>query len=194
MGKTKGKRTDAEKVQHFAYVVDECWSSTAVREGTLRARFNLASTVGGPLEFTTDLGDIDHVRSLAPSVRELLSPQEDSHFEKVAKILHRCLTDDELRAYSAGNLAAWKQILAGEVLLKQNDQPMGGKQLLDVWINGVVFHGDKEELELYNSLQEPLRSMFLQQVHSLLIDCLNVALHQRNVIGEGERRTAFNFG
>jgi|CXWL01.1.fsa_nt_gi hypothetical protein len=187
------ERTDQEKVDHFAYIVDQCWSSTAVTQGTLRAKFSLNSTLGGPLEITTDLGDIDHVRSLTLTVRQLLAPQEDSHFERVSKILYKRLTDDELRTYSVNNSAEWKQMQEGDILLKQNDQPMRGRQLLDIWINGVAFHGGKKELDLYLSLQEPLRSMFQQQVNSLLMDCLNISRQQRNVIREAYERSAFKF-
>ena len=153
----------------------------------------LKITQDTPLEITTDLGDIDHVRSLTLTVRQLLAPQEDSHFERVSKILYKRLTDDELRTYSVNNSAEWKQMQEGDILLKQNDQPMRGRQLLDIWINGVAFHGGKKELDLYLSLQEPLRSMFQQQVNSLLMDCLNISRQQRNVIREAYERSAFKF-
>lgn len=185
------RRSPEDRLRHFAAVVERCFERRAVVDQTLRARLRITATVEQPaVELQTDHGDQEDVRSFAAEFRKLLLNDDDANFNAICNLIEQRSTDDEMRGYSRSNREQWSQLMAGAggIKLVVNQRPAKrGRELLDVWLNGEVFHSDPEAAAYLTEVERgevgPMaRALLVQEVQSTLITGLKIAAAQRRVV------------
>jgi hypothetical protein len=98
----------------------------------------------------------------------------------IYNILHRCLTNDELKEYLVKSREAWRAALRssgmGVVIFGHSYTP---DEVLDLWINGVYFHNDSEKADRLKKLvplaHDLLRHQFIDFLVNATREILNVA-------------------
>lgn len=185
------RRSPEDRLRHFAAVVERCFERRAVVDQTLRAQLRITATVEQPaIELHTDHGDPEDVRSFATEFRKLLLNDDDANFFGICKLIEQHSADEEMRGYSRSNREKWSRLMAGAggVNLVLNHRPAKrGRELLDVWLNGEVFHSDPEAAAYLAELQRgefgPMnRALPVQEVQSTLITGLKIAAAQGRVV------------
>ena len=175
-------RSDEERLRHFVHVVERCVDRRAVQQGTIRASVKIRAGEGQGIEVESDHGDAEDVRSLLVEFRKLLADNDDASFYGICNVLYRRVVDEEMRECVRSNREAWQTIFRGQVSLVKGDRKIAGRALIDVWLNGVVFHSDPADAAFYGSLDPISLALFQQEVNSMVMEGLRVAHVQRNLI------------
>ena len=132
------------------------------------------------------LGDEDHVRSLMLDFRKLWSNDDDAHFYSICNIMQRRLTDPELIDSQKANRESWNRMLSGKttghVNFVRDGRTVAGNGVLDVWINGVLFHNDPDDQAFFDCLDSDTQLLFRQQVNAMVMTMLRIAHAQRNLV------------
>jgi hypothetical protein len=186
---TPSRRTDVERLRHFVNVVDRCVERRAIRGGTLRASFGFSSGVDQPTDVRADLGDPEDVRSFAAEFRKLALQNDDAHFLSICNLVERQKVPHDMREANRSNRTSWQSMMAGagSVNMVVNGRSAQGEELLNLWLNGEVFHSDPEAERYIEAVSRgpmaPItRPMFEQAVNSMLITGIQIAWAQRNVV------------
>jgi hypothetical protein len=183
-----GDGLDADETSQlvtFCKVVDHAYTRRAFVGGTMKANLEIGFTGPSELYVDTDLGDEDDVQALFVAFRLLVADKEPTQLFKINKLVHRFLTDDELRAYNVKVRARWTQVLHGDG--KNWTLHADGKNLrpIDLWklfANGEVFHRFAEEVAALERLGEISRAIARQQLNLLVFNGVQVACIQRNIV------------
>lgn len=186
---TTTTRTIEHRLITFCRVAEDAVSRRAIQQGTIGAAWSLRGQVDEPVELTTDLGDIEDVRSLLLDVRKFFLNDEAAHFPSVANILEKRLTDNDLRDANRTNRRSWKNTMEGGLVYNHNGTCYTAERMFDLMVNGGMFHFDDVLAATWDGLDPMSRGMMQAQVHGLVLNCVAIAHAQRNVI-----RQALNHG
>lgn len=188
--KRDDKRSDERSLLHFVEVIEACVARRAIAERTLKANLKIRFTPDGAPEVDADHGDAEDLRSLMMDFRKLLAAESDAEFLGICNIIERRVIDPELIEANRVNRTAWKKALRGDISFMYNDRHLAAVDFLNVWMNGVLFHSDPTEAQLHRDIGViPVSgALFQQVVNSTIIDCLRVALAERNVALEAFNR------
>jgi hypothetical protein len=176
------KRTDAERLRLFCELVDGALSRRAVTEGTIRASWSLSSSEEGGLVHDIDTGDDEDLRSLMLDFRKFLASREDVHFPRIAGIVERRVTDEDLRSGSRQNRQGWKRVLAGDIQMHANGHNYTRERCFDIVVNGKLFHTDLAKAEEFDQLPAECQGFVSASVAVLVIRGLEVLSAERNLI------------
>jgi hypothetical protein len=145
-------------------------------------------TRGEELHIDADHGDPEDLRSLMLEFRKFVSQRDDAHFYSICGIIERRVTDPVTIGYSRTNRIGWHDTMTGagdgRLQLQHGKRKVSGVDLLNVWMNGVLFHSDPDDEALYESLEPMGRAWFQQEVNRMVIEGLRVVHAQRNVIND----------
>jgi hypothetical protein len=185
-------RTDAERLRLFCELVTKARNRRAITGPTLEAGFTLHfGRYEGPA-VETQLGDEDDARSLMADLRKFLAPGEDVYFDRIANIVERAVTDEEMRDASRRNRENWK-IVRTEGLVRSEPHNRTPETWFDLIVNGEVFHDDAAKRAEFESLSEDLQAIGRATVNAMLFRMLQVLWPERNLITAGLERGAFRF-
>lgn len=185
-------RTDAERLRLFCELVTKARNRRAITGPTLEAGFTLHfGRFEGPA-VETSLGDEDDVRSLMADLRKFLAPGEDVYFYRVANIVERSVTDEEMRGANRHNREGWK-IVRTEGLVRSEPHNRTPEAWFDLIVNGEVFHDDAAKRAEFERLPEDLQATGRATVNAMLFRMLQVLWPERNLVTAAFERGAFRF-
>jgi hypothetical protein len=185
-------RTDAERLRLFCELVEKARNRRAITVPTLEAGFTLHfGRFEGPA-VETRLGDEEDVRSLMTDLRKFLAPGEDVYFYRIANIVERAVTDDEMREANRHNRDGWK-IVRTEGLVRSEPHGRTPEDWFDLLVNGEVFHDDVAKRAEFESLPEDLQAIGRTTVNAMLFRMLQVLWPEKNLIAAGLERESFIF-
>ncbi len=183
-------RTDIERLRLFCALVANTLTRRAVANRTIKAGLTMrfGQFEGPPVE--THLGDQDDAHALMIDVRKFLAKREDAYFPRIARIVGRAVTDDELRNASEHNRANWKTVLS-EGLVHLEDGPYRTPEAwFDLIINGEVFHDDPSKRAAFQSLPDDVQNIARASVNAMLLRVLPILHAERRLIEEAFERGA----
>lgn len=183
-------RTDVERIRLFCALVTNTLTRRAVANRTIKAGLTMrfGRFEGPPVE--TRLGDQDDAHALMIDVRKFLAKREDVYFPRIAGIVERAVTDDELRSANQHNHANWKIVLS-EGLVHLDDGPHRTPEAwFDLIINGEVFHDDPSKRAAFQSLPDDVQHIARASVNAMLLRVLPILHAERRVIEEAFERGA----
>lgn len=157
-------------------------SRRAIQQGTIGASFSIKGQRDQPVQFESDLGDIEDVRSLMLDVRKFFLQQEAAHFPSIANILEQRLTDDELRDANRTNRDSWKRASRGGLAFEVHGTKYDAAKMFDLMINGGLFHFDDQLAATWDGLDPMSQGLMQSEVHGLVINCVRIAHAERNLI------------
>jgi len=164
----------------------------AITGPTIEAGFTLHfGRFEGPA-VETQLGDEDDVRSLMADLRKFLAPGEDVYFHRIANIVERAVTDEEMREANRHNREGWK-IVRTEGLVRSEPHNRTPETWFDLIVNGEVFHDDEAKRAEFESLPEDLQAIGRATVNAMLFRMLQVLWPERNLVTAAFERGAFRF-
>ena len=165
-------RTDAERLRLFCELVVKARGRRAIKARTIEAgvTFHFGRFEGPPVE--THLGDEDDVRSLMTDLRKFLAADEDVNFNRIANIVERAVTDDEMRDANRHNREGWK-VVRTEGLVRSEPHGRTPEAWFDLIVNGEVFHDDAAKRTEFESLPEDLQAIGRATVNAMIAKRMN---------------------
>jgi len=186
----QSNRHDVAKLQHFVAVANAC----KARRGSKTIRSSLTiGTVDGEEKWEGDFGDEEDNRALVTEFRKFISESDDAFFPRICGVLERRVEDQEVLRRTRTNRDSWLKVVKG------NGEFMGGikglpgdKNVLNVWINGVVFHNDAELQAFYLSFDPAVLDFFHLELTGILLKGLAIVNAQRHIIEDVLDRNLVN--
>ncbi|MGE3074429.1 MAG: hypothetical protein AB7N24_14360 [Dehalococcoidia bacterium] len=134
--------TPAERLSEFQRITRELLNRSAVTSG-LGISWELKGNQSESAHVEIDGPDEDQLRSFMMDLRKLLSNESPAHFPAVLSAARRAYPDSESMEWWTTLGKDWKQALdSSPVALSLNGVVYSPRRLLDLWINGELFHDD----------------------------------------------------
>jgi hypothetical protein len=128
------------------------------------------------LHQSVDGPDEEDYRSFWMDLRKLIMDGSPTHLPRVLSAAWQMYPDDEARTNWWTPLReAWNRALSrGPIALSVNGIDYSPGKLIDMWLNGVLFHDDAEKRRVWAELSEPLPAMAEIIVNSAVISLVTV--------------------
>ncbi len=140
-----------------------------MQQGALNIELSLRFERGGPLGVTSREPNEQLFRSFLIAFRKFVSKKEDVYANRVNHLLLEEVRSDELRGRLIAERQKWLDACkVGAFQLVENDRVLEPEQVMDLWINGSIFHNDRrmeEALDRLNPLHRLIsKHAFLNHV------------------------------
>jgi hypothetical protein len=183
-------RTDEERLRLFCDRVAEAVARRAITDRTVSARFTIGWSEEDGLRAVLFLGDDEDARSLLVAVRPFFSNGDDVHFNRIANIVERLVTDPELHEANRVNRESWKAALAGDLQLSADGAHYNHGGCFDLLVNGVLFHHDRDKIAEFERLDPLSQNLVRRNVNGLVLRALRILHVERNLINAAFERRA----
>ena len=132
---------------------DELIQEPAVQQGAFNIELSLRFERGGPLGVTSREPNEQLFRSFLITFRKFMSDGEDVYANRVNRLLHREVRSDELKGQLLTERQKWLNACkVGAFRLVENGRVLEPEQVMDLWINGSIFHNDRRKEEALDRL------------------------------------------
>jgi len=121
-----------------------------------------------------------NLRAFCTDYRKFTSPDEPVFINRIYNILEARLTDDYLREQLRKSREGWRKAQRGAMSFTINDQRITPEHVMDLFINGWVFHMDSAKRQEFLRLWPNPLSRF--QLQNLIADACAQLFYMRNLI------------
>jgi hypothetical protein len=172
---------DIDYLRAFDYEVDELGRRRLVAEG-MENTFNVSwSAAEKQLSVTATEHHEDDLRAFCTDYRKFISNDEPVFLPRIYNILERKLTSDHLRTKLRLSREAWRRTQEGAGLsVTVDDRRTTPEHVMDVFINGRVFHMDTAKRQEFQRLWPNPVTRF--QMNNLVVEACRQLFFVQSIV------------
>lgn len=166
----------SQRISEFLRLGDGILQRRAVRSG-LKSSFTLNWAQDAGLTIDSEQPDLEDYRSFWLDLRQLLLQRSVTHFESVMKAARAEFGNAGPESYFDSCREAWVRALRQSPIgFSLNGTDWAPKDLINLWLNGEVFHGDQDKRALWLSVEQPFPAIPHTIIHNTVISLLEIMM------------------
>jgi len=160
----------------------------------MNSTMSFSYNANGIDRFTSNLGDPVVVKALLLELRKFFADGEDTQFNHIANIVNISIADLTLAAANSTNRRSWKNAqTTGGLMLVTNGIKYTPRVCFDTYVNGEIFHTDREAADRLASLDQSERDILWANVNELSMKTLRIINAEMNLINQAFENEYFKF-